>query len=115
LTSAFLYDIIITKAAVVAVNIKGETKMAKNYDYGSKSITSWGYVRLAILYAIPVLGWLVWLINALFAKNTNVKNFARSYFCWVVLVLVLAVVAFAAVGLLSLAGIDVLAMLGLVA
>ena len=89
--------------------------MAKNYDYGSKSITSWGYVRRAILYAIPVLGWLVWLCNALFAKNTNTKNFARSYFCWVVLMVVIAVIAFAVVGLLSLAGIDVLAMIGLAA
>ena len=89
--------------------------MAKNYDYGSKSITSWGYVRRVILYAIPVLGWLVWLCNALFAKNTNVKNFARSYFCWVVLIVVLAVIGFAVLGLLSLAGIDVLAMVGLAA
>lgn len=82
--------------------------MAKHYDYGSKSISSWGYVRLAILYAIPVLGWLVWLINALFARNTNVKNHARSYFCAVVLVLILAVIAGAAIGGLYLLGIDLL-------
>ena len=83
--------------------------MAKNYDYGSKSITSWGYVRRVILYAIPVLGWLVWLINALFARNTNIKNHARSYFCAVVLLLIVAVIAGAAVGALSLMGYDVMA------
>ena len=82
--------------------------MAKNYDYGSKSIKPWGYVWLNILYAIPVLGWLVWLINALFAKNTNVKNHARSFFCAVVLVLIVAVIAGAILGLMYLLGVDVL-------
>ncbi|MBR2351159.1 MAG: hypothetical protein IKA67_03925 [Clostridia bacterium] len=90
--------------------------MAKNYDYGSKSIKPWGYVWLTILYAIPVLGWLVWLINALFAKNTNVKNHARSYFCAVVLILIVAVIVGAIVGVLSLAGYDVMATIeGLIA
>ena len=82
--------------------------MAKNYDYGSKSIKPWGYVWLNILYAIPVLGWLVWLINALFARNTNVKNHARSFFCAVVLVLIVAVIAGAIVGAAYLMGIDLL-------
>lgn len=82
--------------------------MAKNYDYGSKSIKPWGYVWLNILYAIPVLGWLVWLINALFARNTNVKNHARSFFCAVVLVLIVAVIAGAILGLMYLLGVDVL-------
>ena len=82
--------------------------MAKNYDYGSKSIKPWGYVWLNILYAIPVLGWLVWLINALFARNTNVKNHARSFFCAVVLVLIVAVIAGAILGLMYLLGVDIL-------
>lgn len=82
--------------------------MAKNYDYGSKSIKSWGYVWLTILYMIPVLGQLVWLINALFARNTNVKNHARSFFCAIVLVLIVAVIVGAIVGLMYVAGIDVL-------
>ena len=82
--------------------------MAKNYDYGSKSIKPWGYVWLNILYVIPVLGWLVWLINALFARNTNVRNHARSFFCAVVLVLIVAVIAGAILGLMYLLGVDVL-------
>lgn len=83
--------------------------MAKNYDYGSKSIKPWGYVWLNILYAIPVVGWLVWLINALFARNTNVKNHARSFFCAVVLLLIVAVLAVAVAGALNLLGYDVVA------
>ena len=82
--------------------------MAKNYDYGSKSITSWGYVRRSILYAIPVLGWIVWLFSALFARNTNIKNHARSYFCAFVLALIIAIIAGAVIGGLYLLGIDLL-------
>ena len=76
--------------------------MAKNYDYGSKSIKPWGYIWLTILYIIPVLGQLVLLINALFARNTNVKNHARSFFCAIAFVIILAVIAGAIVGLLYL-------------
>ena len=69
----------------------------KDYDYGSKPIRAWGYVGFNFLYAIPVVGWLVWLFNALFAKNRNVKNHARSYFCAFIVGLVIALVCAAAV------------------
>ena len=57
-----------------------------------KPIRAWGYVGYRILFNIPVIGWLIWLFKALGAKNKNVKNFARSYFCEVVLALIVAVV-----------------------
>ena len=65
-----------------------------------KPIRAWGYVGYRILFNIPVIGWLIWLFKALGAKNKNVKNFARSYFCEVVLALIVAVV-------LALAGVAV--------
>ena len=84
----------------------------KDYDYGAKPIRAWGYVGFFFLYAIPVVGWIIWLFNALFAKNRNVKNHARSYFCAVVLVLIIAILAGAVVGALSLMGYDIMATLG---
>lgn len=57
-----------------------------------KPIRAWGYVGYSILFSIPVIGWLIWLFKALGAKNKNVKNYARSYFCWVVLTLIVAVI-----------------------
>ncbi len=57
-----------------------------------KPIRAWGYVGYRILFNIPVIGWLIWLISALGAKNKNVKNFARSYFCEVVLALIVVVI-----------------------
>ena len=70
--------------------------MKKNYDYGYgrgyKPISSWGYVGYNILYAIPVLGWIIWLYKALFSSNKNVKNHARSLFCGFILALIIGVV-----------------------
>ena len=57
-----------------------------------KPISPWGYIGYSFLYAIPVIGFIVWLCNALGAKNKNVKNFARAYFCAFVLAIILALV-----------------------
>ena len=62
-----------------------------NY-YDDKPISAWGYVGYSFLWAIPVLGWLLWLCAALFAKNPNKKNFARSYVCAFIVALLLVVV-----------------------
>ena len=84
----------------------------KDYDYSAKPIRAWGYVGFSFLYLIPVVGQLIWLYNVLFAGNRNVKNHARSYFCAVVLVLIIAVLAGAVVGALSLMGYDIMATVG---
>ena len=79
----------------------------KDYDYGSKPISGWGYVGRAILWSIPVIGWLILIFKALFAKNRNVKNYARSFFCAFLLVLIIAVVAAVGAAVGSFAGLDV--------
>ena len=83
------------------------------YSYSDKPISAWGYVGYNILWAIPVLGWLLWLGAALFAKNQNKKNYARSYFCVFLLVLLVAVVAAVGVFAASMMGlVDLNALLG---
>ena len=67
------------------------------YSYSDKPISAWGYLGFQLLWAIPVVGWLLWLCAALFAKNQNKKNFARSYFCAFVLLLIVAVIMVALV------------------
>ncbi|MBQ2876419.1 MAG: hypothetical protein IJE25_05370 [Clostridia bacterium] len=55
----------------------------KNYDYGYgfKPISSWGYVGYKLLWSIPVVGWIIWLVQAIGSKNRNVRNYARSFVC----------------------------------
>ena len=68
-----------------------EKHLPKSY----RPISGWGYFWRAVFYAIPVLGWLFVLINALGAKNRNGRNFARSYFCALLIAIIAAVVVVA--------------------
>ena len=67
----------------------------KNYDYGYgfKPISSWGYVGYSLLWSIPVVGWICWLCAAIGASNRNVRNYARSYICAVLILLAISAVA----------------------
>ncbi len=57
-----------------------------------KPISAWGYIGFSILYAIPVIGWIFLFVNAFAAKNRNVRSHARSYFCGLLLIVILGVV-----------------------
>ena len=80
------------------------------YRYNDEPISSWGYVGYKILWSIPVIGWLFWLHAALASSNRNKKNFARSFFCEVLLCILIAV--FAAVIIAAVGGL--LSMFGLI-
>lgn len=63
----------------------------KNYD-PSKDYTPigmWGYFGYQILFAIPVIGFIMTLIFALGGtRNINLRNYARSTFCLFIILLV---------------------------
>ncbi len=66
-----------------------------------KPISMWGYFGYELLFSIPVVGFIVLLVFAFGGSgNVNVKNFARSYFCLFILILILSlfILAFAALG-----------------
>lgn len=57
-----------------------------------KPITMWGYFGYELLFSIPCVGFIILLVFAFGGnKNINVKNFARSYFCY----MIIAAIAFA--------------------
>lgn len=60
-----------------------------------KPISMWGYFGYEILFSIPLIGLICLIVFAFASKNKNVKNFARSYFCMLILVIVLAVICLA--------------------
>ena len=64
-----------------------------------KPISMWGYFGYELLFGIPVIGFIILLVFAFGgAGNINVKNFARSKFCYVILLFVIFVVL-AAIGM----------------
>ena len=80
------------------LKIREDTSMDKSVlpkEY--EPISMWGYFGYEILFSIPVIGFLFLIIFAIGSKNVNKKNFARSYFCFTILVLLFAtiVIAFA--------------------
>lgn len=57
-----------------------------------KPISMWGYFGYELLFAIPCIGFIMLLVFSFGAtKNVNLKNFARSYFCFLIVCVVLAV------------------------
>lgn len=66
-----------------------------------RPISMWGYFGYELLFSIPCVGFILLLIFSFGgARNINLRNFARSYFCFIIIVAVL-VVLLAATGALS--------------
>lgn len=65
-------------------------KPTPNYDY--TPISMWGYFGYEILFAIPLVGFICLLIFSLGGtKNINLRNFARSYFCFFIILVILVI------------------------
>ena len=51
-----------------------------------KPISVWGYLGYEILFSIPFIGFIMMIVLAFAPENVNVKNFARSFLLWILLV-----------------------------
>lgn len=51
-------------------------------------LSMWGYFGYNLLFAIPLIGWIFLLITALggLSNNVNLRNYARSFFCVLLIV-----------------------------
>ena len=57
-----------------------------------KPLSPWAYLGYQILFTIPLVGLIALIIFALNNDNINRRNFARSYFCVLVIAIVLVVI-----------------------
>ena len=83
------------------------------YSYSEKPISAWGHVGYSLLWAIPVVGWIIWFCMALGSRNMNKRNYARSKFCGILAIVLFVAVAVVAALALDIVGIDLAEMLGL--
>jgi len=61
--------------------------------FDNTPISMWGYFGYQLLFSIPCIGFIFLLIFSLGGtKNVNLKNFARSYFCYIIILLILLVI-----------------------
>lgn len=63
-----------------------------------KPLGMWQYFGYQILYSIPLVGLIFVIIHAVSSKNINRRNYARSFFCVLIIALVFAAVCYATGG-----------------
>lgn len=72
--------------------------MSENENNQYRLLSPWAYVGYGILFTLPVIGWILAIVFALNDDNLNRSNFARGYWCGV-LVAVIVVVILSIVGM----------------
>ena len=57
-----------------------------------RPISAWGYVGYSLLFSIPLVGLVLLIVFSFNEDNYNRRNYARSFFCWLLIALILTVV-----------------------
>ncbi len=63
-------------------------------------IGMWGYFGYQFLFSIPLVGWILCISFAIMAQNHNLRNFARSQFCYIIIYIIIICVL-AGLGVIS--------------
>lgn len=70
----------------------------ENVSEAYQPISMWGYFGYELLFNIPVAGFILLIVFSFGGtKNINLRNFARSYFCFIIIVAILLVIFFGAI------------------
>lgn len=84
------------KNVAASTHVVREVTIPEDYE----PIGMWGYFGYQFLFSIPLVGWILCISFALMAHNHNLRNFARSQFCWLIIYIVIFCVL-AACGILQ--------------
>ena len=60
-----------------------------NIPYEYRPLSAWAYFGYKILFSIPLIGFILLIVFACNGENINRRSFARSYFCGLLIVLIL--------------------------
>ena len=64
--------------------------MKDNIPEEYKPLSMWQYFGYQILFTLPLIGFIILLIFSFGGtKNINLKNYARSFFCYFILMLII--------------------------
>lgn len=59
-----------------------------------RPLSAWAYFGYNLLFAIPLVGFIMLIVFAFDSSNINRRNYARSFFCAYLIVLILLVIVF---------------------
>lgn len=54
-----------------------------------RPLSAWAYFGYAILFSIPIVGFIFLIVFSCSSANINRRSFARSYWCWLIVCVVL--------------------------
>lgn len=61
----------------------------------NQPLSPWAYVGYSLLFCIPLIGLILIIVFSLNDTNINRRNYARSYLCWMLIGIILAVIIMA--------------------
>ena len=73
--------------------VSPETSAAAKLPAQYKPLGAWAYFGLQLLFSIPVVGFVFLIVFSFSGANINRRNFARSYWCKLVIGLVICLLA----------------------
>lgn len=59
-----------------------------------KLLGPWAYFGLQLLFSVPIVGFIFLIIFSFDNSNLNRRNFARSYWCVLLVVVIIAVISY---------------------
>lgn len=59
-----------------------------------RPLSAWAYFGYNLLFAIPLIGFIMLIVFAFDSSNINRRNYARSFFCAYLIALILIIVIF---------------------
>lgn len=57
----------------------------------NRPLSPWAYFGLQLLFAVPIVGFIFLIIFSINGSNINRRNFARSYWCGLIVCLIIFV------------------------
>lgn len=76
-----------------APNVPQSSITENNLPPEFKPISAWGYVGYNLLFSIPLIGFIFLIVYACGGtQNKNLKNYARSFFCILLLSIIISVI-----------------------
>ncbi len=63
--------------------------------YQYKPLTSWAYFGYGLLFSIPIVGFIMLIVFSCSNENINRRNFARSYWCGLLVAAIILAALFA--------------------
>ena len=58
------------------------------------SLGPWAYIGWSLVYSIPIVGFIFLIVNSFRKDNLNRRNYTRSYWCALLIVLILLALTF---------------------